>query len=153
MTEGYRFREVRKGEREAVLSFANAHGFTAQDAGFRHNLSLMLQKEDETLAAALCVEDEDGRLVVEIVTGGETVEPELVNELANRCLRKVQGEAIGAARLHSPTQEPAEAIMSHANWLDQIQETPPQQAESAVEAGSEASDQADPPADGTAQAA
>ena len=129
MTEGYRFREVRKGEREAVLGFAEEQGLAAKADALRHDMSLVVTDEQgQTAAAALCMSDERGRLVVEIVTRGAETDPALASELADRCLRKVQACAVGSARLHSPAKQPAESILSDANWLDSILETPPAEA-------------------------
>lgn len=125
------FREIRKGEREDVLMFAQAHGFEPQGKVLEHHLSLVvLDEKKETLAAALCVRDEGGRFVIEVISGGETVDAALVNELADRCLRKVQAQAIGSTRLHSPSCGSTNAIWSCATWLDKIEEAaPPNEAQ------------------------
>lgn len=125
MSENYRFREVRKGECEAVLAFARANGFAADAKDLHHHLSLALESQGELAAVALCLDDKQGRFQIEIVKAGAELDESLANELADRCLRKVQSASIGAARLVSPAQDPAESILTQANWLDRIEETPP----------------------------
>lgn len=125
MSEEYRFREVRKGECQAVLAFARANGFEAEPKTLRHHLSLALETQGELVAVALCLDHEPGRFVIEIVKADTGLDDALAGELANRCLRKVQSESIASARLISPKTDPAESILAQANWLDQIQETPP----------------------------
>ena len=126
MSEGYRFREVRKGERDDVLTFAAGHGLAAEAQRLQHHLSLVVNDaEDQLVAAALCLEDGDGRLVIHVVSAQDALEPGLASELADRCLRKVQSQSVASARIVSPTSEPAESILGSANWLDSIEETPP----------------------------
>jgi len=122
---GYRFHEVRKGECERVIAFAAGHGCAVQAEALRHHLSLVVESGDATVAAALCVEREPGQHVIEIVVGEDEPSEALLTELADRCLRKVQAEAIGSARLQSPDGGPTQAIWSHANWLERVKETPP----------------------------
>lgn len=129
VSEACRFREVRKGERADVLAFAGAHGLTLERKVFRHHLSLLaLDAAGDTLAAALYLEDPQGHHYVEIVTASDEVAQSLVNELADRCLRKVQAQSIGTTRLYCPAEVPAQAMLADANWLDKIEETPPSDA-------------------------
>ncbi|MFN3167485.1 MAG: hypothetical protein ACE37H_10525 [Phycisphaeraceae bacterium] len=121
----YRFHEVRKGECERVIAFADERGCAVKPETLRHHLSLVAEVGDQTVAAALCVEIEPGKHVIEIVAGGGEPEQALLTELADRCLRKVQAEAIASARLHSPDSGPTDAIWSRTNWLDRVEETPP----------------------------
>lgn len=121
----YQFREIRKGERADVLAFAQANGCTVQADTLRHHLSLTARAGDELIAAGLCIEQEPGRFVIEIISKADDCDEALVTELTDRCLRKVQSEHIGSTRLNSPTQEPTDVIWSNANWLDRIEETPP----------------------------
>lgn len=132
MSEAIRFREVRKGERAEVLSFAQAHGLTAEHRGLRHQLSLVATDGGGGLvAAALCMNGNNGRLVIEIISSEPAPDESMINELADRCLRKVQAEGIGSARLHSPTGTPTDLIWSQNDWLDTIQDAPPPGAETA----------------------
>lgn len=131
VSEACRFREVRKGERADVLAFAGANGLSLDSKVFRHHLSLIaLDSSGGTLAAALYLEDTEGHHFVEIVTASDDVAQSLVNELADRCLRKVQSQSIGTTRLYCPAEAPAQAMLADANWLDKIQETPPSDAAS-----------------------
>ncbi|MBX2850971.1 MAG: hypothetical protein KTR15_04400 [Phycisphaeraceae bacterium] len=122
----YRFREIRKSECAELLTFAMAHGLQVDATRLRHNLSLVVwDHENEIIAAAMCMLDDKERLTIDIVSKGNNSDSQLLNELADRCLRKVQSEAIGSARLRSTTQADAESIVSCANWLDRIEETRP----------------------------
>lgn len=130
MDKQYRFHEVRKGERERVLAFARDNGCKPGDTkGMRHHLSLVAEQDGEIAAVALCLDGEAGRVLVEIVTGPGDTDETLVTELADRCMRKVQAEDIGAARLNSPSRKPTETIWTHKNWLNQIEETAPPNAD------------------------
>ncbi|MGB0767722.1 MAG: hypothetical protein ACPGYV_08420 [Phycisphaeraceae bacterium] len=121
----YRFREIRKGERADVLGFAAALGCSIEPTTLHHHLSLGVHAEGEMVAAVLCVERDPRRFVIEILVADDGCDRSLVTELADRCLRKVQSEAIGSARLSSPTAALTDAIWSDTNWLDRIEETPP----------------------------
>lgn len=121
----YRFYEVRKGECGRVIAFAGEHGCVVSAKALHHHLSLIAEADKQPVAVALCVEREPGRLVIEIVAGDHEPDQSLLTELADRCLRKVQAEAITSARLHSPTEQPTDLIWSQTNWLDRVQETPP----------------------------
>lgn len=133
MAEGYRFHEVRKNEREAVLAFVAEHGSAVRLDSLRHHLSLTVEAEGELVAAALCLEPQPNQFVIEIVVGDAAVDEALLKELADRCLRKVQAQDIAAARLRSPAGESAERIWTSANWLDQIEESPPPEHDEAGE--------------------
>ena len=121
----YQFREIRKGERADVLERAKAQGCTIQPDTLRHHLSLTAEKEGQIVALALCLEQEDRQFVIEIVPIDPAAGEALSTELADRCLRKAQAQAIGAARLSSPTPQPTQTIWEQTNWLDGIGETPP----------------------------
>lgn len=124
--QGYRFREVRSGERDEVLAFARQHGFELGEARLKHHLSLVTLDEDkQIIAASLCTVDPDGRFVIKVLSDAEQADEALVQEMANRCLRKVQSQTIGIARINSPSDQPAEALLAKAGWLDRIQETAP----------------------------
>lgn len=127
MAEGYQFKEVRKGQRGAMLAFAAEHGCKLKPGQLFHALSLAMESGGELVAAALSLEREPGRIVIEIVVGKEGLDPSLLTELANRCLRKVQALHIASVRLHSQTPEPTEGIWSQTNWLNRIEQaTPPE---------------------------
>lgn len=121
----YRFREVRKGERDAVIAFAAEHGSAVSLDTLRHHLSLAVESDGDLLVAALCVEKRPGQFVLEIVVGTPAADQALLTELADRCLRKVQAQDIASARIQSQTGEPTEAICTQANWLDRVAETAP----------------------------
>lgn len=121
----YRFYEVRKGECERVVAFASEHNCQIAPETLRHHLSLVVEAESQTVAAALCVERELGQLVIEIISANSEPDQALLTELADRCLRKVQAEAITSTRLHSTTEQPTDMIWSQTNWLDRVAETPP----------------------------
>lgn len=121
----YPFREIRKGERDAVLAFAKTHGCTVEPSQLWHHLSLAVEDEGQIIAAALCLHQKTGQVTIEIVADESTMDEVLISELADRCLRKVQAKDIASARLHSATEAPANAIWSQNNWLDQVQETAP----------------------------
>lgn len=127
MAEGYRFREIRKTECAEVLTFALATGLQADAKRLKHHLSLVAQDEDgELFAAALCLVDGDGRLILEIVTMPGSTDDALTQEMTNRCLRKIQSQTVGAIRLHSTTSKAqAETIVERAGWLDNVSEVPP----------------------------
>ncbi len=139
MSEGYRFKEVRKGERGAIIAFAAEHGCTIAPETLRHHLSLAIESGGTLVAAALSTEQGSGQVIVQIVVGEASLDEMLLTELADRCLRKVQAQAITSARMQSEPKTPTETIWTRANWLDRIEEAPP------AEPGS--------PADGDAQAA
>lgn len=120
----YQFREIRKGERADVLDFAKAQGCTPEPKTLRHNLSLVAKADGELVAAALCLEQEHTRFVVEVIHG-EGVDEALITELADRCLRKVQSQGIASAKLHSPLEASIQRLWRQTNWLDRIEETPP----------------------------
>lgn len=138
MSEEYSFREIRKGEREAVLTFANRHGLKLMPGDLCHHLSLTVERGDQIIAAALCIQHDAGQVVVEIVVGDSDIDESLIGELADRCLRKVQSEDIAAARIHSPTKQPTEALWSSASWLNQVEETAPPDAKLPVDDSSQA---------------
>ena len=121
----YQFREIRKGERADVLQLATAQGCTIEPDTLLHHLSLTAEAEGNIVAFALCLDQAGQQFVVEIVNIDGKADEALTTELADRCLRKVQSEAIGAARLSSPTEQPTNTIWEQTNWLDRIQETPP----------------------------
>ena len=120
----YQFREIRKGERADVLEFAKSQGCTLDPETLRHNLSLVAKAEGEVVAAALCLEQEHARFVIEIVHT-EGLDEALITELADRCLRKVQSQGIASAKLQSPLEASTKRLWRQTNWLDRIQETPP----------------------------
>ena len=120
----YQFREIRKGERDQVLDFAKAQGCTIEAQTLRHHLSLTVKSAGELVAAALCLEDPAAHFVIEIVSP-EGFDQALVTELADRCLRKMQSEAIASARINSTSETSTKTIWKQANWLDHIEETPP----------------------------
>lgn len=128
MAEKYRFHEVRKGERETLLAFAARHGSAVSPDTLHHALSLVVENEQGPVAVALSTEPEPGHFVIEIVVGGQDTVPDLVTELADRCLRKVQARDIASARLHSPDPTPTDSLWSQTNWLERITETPPPDA-------------------------
>jgi len=121
----YQFREIRKGERASVLELAKAQGCTIEPDTLKHHLSLTAENGGDIVALALCLQQDNHQFVIEIVNVAPDAEEALNTELADRCLRKVQSEAIGAARLSSPTEQPTQTIWTQKNWLDKIQETPP----------------------------
>ena len=121
----HRFREIRKGEREAVLGFAKDQGSEIKPEMLRHHMSLVVKADDDSLlAAALCVEQSPAQFVIEIAHG-PGVDDALIAELTDRCLRKMQSEGIASARISSPAEAATQTIWDQANWLDRIQETPP----------------------------
>ena len=120
----HRFREIRKGERDAVLAFAKEQGCAIKPETLRHHLSLGVKAEDDLVVAALCVEIEPDQFVIEIAHTGNA-EDALITELADRCLRKVQSQGIASARIKSPTETATKTIWQCTNWLDRIEETPP----------------------------
>lgn len=128
MPEEYRYREIRKGERQAVLAFATGHGCHLKKGELSHHLSLAVEKGDRLVAAALCVSEGSEQFVIELVADEAEIDQDHIAELADRCLRKVQAEDIGAARLHSANEGPENMLWSSANWLDQIEETAPPDA-------------------------
>lgn len=139
MSDAIQFREVRKGERGDVLAFAQAYGLTAEHTAMQHHLSLIaVGDENETLAAALCLTDRENRLVIEVISGGDTVDDALISELADRCLRKVQAETIRSARLRSPICGSVNTIWSSANWLDHVQEAAPPETDKPADAQTQA---------------
>lgn len=119
-----RFREIRKGERDAVLGFAKERGCDIKPQTLRHNLSLMVKADDGLIAVALCVEQAPDHFVVEIAHG-DKADDALIAELADRCLRKMQSDNIASARIHSPAETATQTIWQQANWLDRIEVTPP----------------------------
>jgi len=145
----YRFREIRKGECEAVLAFAKTNGAEHEASGLYHHLSLVAWKDGELAAAALCIEHQPNRFVIEIVHR-EGDEQALITELADRCLRKVQSEGIASARLNSPAPTATQTIWQRTNWLDRIQETPapePASSETAPDATPDVKPEATPVTD------
>lgn len=121
----YRFREIRKGECAAVLGFAKDRGCDLKPQTLRHNLSLAVKADDDNIVAvALCIEQAPAQFVIEIAHV-DNIDDTLITELTDRCLRKMQSQAIASARINSPAQAATQAIWDQANWLDRIQETPP----------------------------
>ncbi|MEO0475968.1 MAG: hypothetical protein AAF085_08390 [Planctomycetota bacterium] len=120
----HRFREIRKGECDAVLGFAKEQGCAIKPETLHHHLSLAVKAEDDLVAAALCVEIEPDHFVIEIAHK-DAAEDTLITELADRCLRKVQAQGIASARIKSPTDTATQTIWQYTNWLDRIEETPP----------------------------
>lgn len=131
----YRFREIRKGERDQVIEFATGHGLSYVPTSLHHHLSLVAQSDGELVAAALCIETEPGQFVIEIVHRDDSADA-LITELTDRCLRKVQSENITSARINSPDAEATQALWTATNWLDRIEETPPPEATEAADCGS-----------------
>lgn len=125
MNEEYRFKEVRKGERSSVLAFARKNGCMATRSQLRHHMSLAVEKDGEIVAVALCLEQQQGQSTIQIVSAKDSADEGLIQELTDRCLRKVQSGDIAAARLQSPCEASAENIWTNANWLDKIKETAP----------------------------
>ncbi len=125
MAERYQFKEVRKGEREAILAFAAEHGCAIKPIALMHSLSLTMQAQGEVIAAALSTRRQPGQIVIEIVVGKEPLDQSLLTELADRCLRKVQALNVASVRLHSPSPAPTETIWTQTNWLDHIEQTAP----------------------------
>ena len=126
MTQTYSFREVRKSEAGDVLMYATAQGVDLGQSKLKHHLSLIAVDEDkQVVAAALCLVDKDGRHNIAVLSNPELQDDEQVHELTHRCLRKMQSQTIGSARINSPSAQPAEGILTQSNWLDQIEETPP----------------------------
>ena len=121
----YQFREIRKGERASVLELAKAQSCMIEPDELKHHLSLTAESDGKIVAFALCLEQANHQFIVEIVNVDGKADEALTTELADRRLRKVQSEAIGAARLSSPTEQPTKTIWEQTNWLDRIQETPP----------------------------
>lgn len=120
----YRFREIRKGEREAVLGFVKERGCTIEPQTLHHHMSLMVRADDNLVAAALCLEQAPAQFVIEIAHA-DGVDDTLITQLTDRCLRKMQSERIASARINSPAQTATQTIWQSANWLDRIKETPP----------------------------
>ncbi|MEM9347380.1 MAG: hypothetical protein AAGB26_12260 [Planctomycetota bacterium] len=120
----YQFREIRKHESADVLVFAKTQGCAPEPGQLRHHLSLTVKLAGELAAVALCLENEPGRYVVEIVHT-EGFGEGLITELADRCLRKVQSEGIASARVKSPIEASTKSLWKQTNWLDRIEETPP----------------------------
>lgn len=121
----YRFREIRKGERAAVLGFAKGLGSELTSKTLRHNLSLAVKADDDNIVAvALCIEQAPAQFVIEIAYV-DNIDDALIAELTDRCLRKMQSEGIASARINSPGKAATQTIWDQANWLDRIQETPP----------------------------
>lgn len=120
----YRFREIRKHECADVLVFAKAYGCTPEPRQLRHHLSLTVKSAGELAAVALCLENEPGHYVIEIVHTDGFSEC-LIAELADRCLRKVQSEGIASARVKSPVEASTKSLWKQTNWLERIEETPP----------------------------
>lgn len=124
----YQYREIRKSERAGVLAFAQANGGSPKRESLHHHLSLGAKKDGEFAAAALCIEQQPGQFVIEIVHRAG-IEQSLITELADRCLRKVQAEGIASARLSSPVESATQTIWQQSNWLSGIKETPPPTAD------------------------
>lgn len=137
----YQFREIRKGERADVLEFAKAQGCTPEPETLHHHLSLVANAEGNCVAAALCLELEDARFVIEIVHD-EGADEALITELADRCLRKVQSEGIASAKLQSPLEDSTQTLWRQTNWLDRIEETPPPEVVGSASPANSASPQA-----------
>lgn len=127
MPDRHSIREVRKSECVDVQMYATALGVDFSETKLQHQLSLIAVDEDkEIVAATLCTLDADQRININVLsTEGEEL-CELIKEMTNRCLHKVQSGMISSARIHSPSSQPAEEILSQANWLDNIDEAVPQ---------------------------
>lgn len=121
----YRFHEIRKGECGQAIAFAAGHGSKVSAGHLRHHLSLAVEAEGQMVAVALSVENQPNHFVIEIIVGEGITDEALLTELADRCLRKVQAQAIASVRLHSPTAAPTQTIWTQSSWLDKVQETPP----------------------------
>lgn len=94
-------------------------------------MSLVATANDEIVAAALCIEAEDRRYRIQIIRE-ESADSELIAELTDRCLRKMQSNGIAMARIESEDEGLADELWAATSWLGRIEETPPPQLSTGV---------------------
>ncbi|MEM1355998.1 MAG: hypothetical protein AAGC44_09310 [Planctomycetota bacterium] len=118
----YLFREIRLHDVSDALAFADAQGLSVTRDGLHHHLSLMVRDEGETVAVGLCCEQDPGRFAVRFATAVADAEQTkaLANELADRVLRKLQAEGIGAARVTGADADCEATLWEQTNWLDRV---------------------------------
>ena len=117
---GNQFREIRKADIPDALAFAKAQGLAVTEDELRHNLSLLVKAEGDIIAAALCVETEPGHHQVHLAVNSGEGSDALSQELADRALRKLQADGIGAARISGSEQQAEAALWQQTNWLERI---------------------------------
>lgn len=116
----YQYREIRKANIPDALAFAKAQGVDVAEDELRHNLSLLVKAEGEIVAAALCVESEPGHHRVHLSAIAADGSEDLAHQLADRALRKLQADGIGATRLTGSEAQAEAALWQQTNWLDRI---------------------------------
>lgn len=116
----YQYREIRKADIPEALAFAKAQGIDIAEYDLRHNLSLLVKAEGEVVGAALCVESDPGHHRVHLSATAAEGSEDLARQLADRALRKLQADGIGATRLTGSEADAEAVLWQQTNWLDRI---------------------------------
>ena len=140
-----KFCEIRISELQETIAFAHGLGSTAEQSQVQHQLSLAAREDGQTQAVALCLKDKFGRFSVELSIGEPPVHADLLRQLTDGVLRKVQSAGIGITRVRSLIQGQETLLWSQTNWLNNIDPVDPMDPVLAAADGSAAPEQAQQP--------
>ena len=114
------FREVRRGEMEAALTFAAAQGATIDAAALQPHLSLVaINAEQTTLGSALHHIGADGRRHIAVHLD-PNINPGLARLLIDRALRKAEAANLATTHVQIDRDSAEHDTWNGANWLRRL---------------------------------